>query len=56
MPLVGEISALTCANPQTTPTYVRQYTDENEILGKSGTTFRHGAVFAPKQALYQKGS
>ena len=54
MPLVGAISALTCADPQTTSTYVRQYTDENEILGKSGTTFRIGAVFPPKQGVYQK--
>ena len=27
---------------------------ENENLGKSEATFRHGAVFAPPQCLYQK--
>ena len=54
IPLVDAISALTCTGPQTTPTHVRQYRDENGILGKSRATFRHGAVFAPKQRLYQK--
>ena len=48
IPFVGAISALTCAGPQTTPTLGRQYRDENGILGKSGATFRHGAVFEPK--------
>ena len=53
IPLVGAISALTCTGPQTNPSHVRQYTAKNVILGKSGVTFRHGAVFAPKQGLYQ---
>ena len=54
IPLVGAKSALTCAGPQTTPSHVRQYTAENGNLGKFGATFRHGAVFPPKQCLYQK--
>ena len=41
IPLVGAISALNYAGPQTTPTHVRQYRAENRILGKSGATFRH---------------
>ena len=52
--LIGGISALTCMGPQTTPSQVRQYTAENVIFGKSGVTFRHGAVFAPKEGLNQK--
>ena len=48
IPLVGAISALTCAGLQTTPTHVRQYRAENGILGKSWAAFRHGAVFVPK--------
>ena len=47
--LVGSKSALTCAGPQTTPTHVRQYIAEKGRLEKSGATFRHGAVLAPKQ-------
>ena len=47
--LVGAISALTCAGPQTTPTHVRHYRAENGILGKSGATFCHGGMCAPKQ-------
>ena len=54
IPLVGAISALTCAGPQTTPTHVRQYRAEYGILGKSGATIRHGAVFSAKQSLHQK--
>ena len=49
IPLVGAISGLTYADPQTTPTHVRQYRAESGILVKSGATFRHGAVFAPKE-------
>ena len=44
----------TCACLQTTSTYVKQYRAENENLLKSGSTFCHGTVFAPKQCLYQK--
>ena len=53
-PLVGAKSALTCACLQTTPSHVRQYRAENGNLGKSGPSFCHGAVFAPKQCLYMK--
>ena len=53
-PLVGAKSALTCAGPQTTPSHLRQYRSENEKFGKFGPSFRHGAVFAPKQCLYRK--
>ena len=49
IPLVGAISALTCDSPQTSPTHIMQYRAEYGILGKSGATFHHGAVFAPKQ-------
>ena len=56
IPLVGAISALTCAGPHNTPTHVSQYRAENGILGKSGAIFRHGAVFAQKQSLHEKGS
>ena len=51
--LVGAKSALTCAGQQTTPSHVRQYRAENGNLRKFGPTFRHGAVFTPKQCLYQ---
>ena len=53
IPLVGVISAHTCAGPQTNPSHVRQYRAENVILGKSGANFRNAAVFASKQELYQ---
>ena len=52
--LLGAISALTYAYPQTTPTHVRQYRAENGMFGKSGATVHPGAVFTPKQRLYQK--
>ena len=39
---------------QTTPSHVSQYWAENGNLRKSGSTFRHGTVFAPKQCFYQK--
>ena len=54
IPLVGAKSALTCAGPQTTSSNGREYKAENGNLEKSGATFCHGAVFAPKQYLYQK--
>ena len=34
--------------------HVSQYRAENGNLRNSGSTFRHGTVFAPKQSLYQK--
>ena len=40
--------------PQTTSLHGRQYKAENRNLWKLGPTFRYGAVFAPKQYLYQK--
>ena len=54
IPLVGAKTALTCAGLQTSPSHVSQYWVENRNLQKSGCTFRHGTVFAPKQYLYQK--
>ena len=48
IPLVGGISALTCAGPQITPTHVRQYRAEYALLEKSEAAFHHGVVFAPK--------
>ena len=54
IPLVGAKSALTCAGPQTTPSPVSQYRAENGNLEKFGSTYRHSAVFAPKQCLSQK--
>ena len=53
LPLIIAKSAPTCAGPQITPSHVRQYMAKNGNLGKSGATFRHDAVFAPKQCLYQ---
>ena len=42
-----------CAGLQTTPSHVSQYRAENGNLRKSGSTFRHGTVFAPNLYLYQ---
>ena len=47
--LVGARNALRCAGSQITTTHVRKYRAEHGVLGKSGATFRLGAVFAPKQ-------
>ena len=52
--LVGAKTALTCARLQTTPSHGCQYRAKNGNLRKSGSTFCHGTVFAPKQWLYQK--
>ena len=52
--LVGVKSALTCEDPQTTTSHVRQCRAENGNLGKSLPSFRHDAVFALKQCLYLK--
>ena len=43
-----------CVAMQSTPSHVRRYRAENGNLGKFGPTFRHVAVFAPKQCLYEK--
>ena len=54
IPLVGAKTALTCAGRQPTRSHLRQYIAENGNFQKSGSTFRHGTVFAPMQCLYQK--
>ena len=54
IPLVGAKTALTCAGRHTFPSHVSQYGAENRNLGKSGSTFRHGTMFASKQCLYEK--
>ena len=54
IPLVGGKTALACVGRKTTLSHVSQYRGENGNLQKSGSTFRHGTVFAPKQRLYQK--
>ena len=54
IPLVGAQTSLTSAGLQTTPSQVSQYRAKNGNLRKSGSTFCHGTVFAPKQCLYQK--
>ena len=36
------------------PSHVSKYRAENGNLRKSGSTFIHGTVFAPKQCLFQK--
>ena len=38
----------------TTPSHVSQYMAQNGNLRKSGSTFCHGTVFAPKQCLNEK--
>ena len=52
--LVGAKTALTCVRLQMTLSYIRQYRPENGNLRKSGCTFSHGTMFAPKQCSYQK--
>ena len=54
IPLIGAKISLTCAGLQTTPSHVSQYRAKNGNLWKSGSTFCHGTVLAPKQCLYQK--
>ena len=54
IPLVGAKTSLTCAGLQTTPSQVSEYRAGNGNLRKSGSTFCHVTVFAPKQSLYQK--
>ena len=54
IPVFGAKTILTCARRQTTPSHVSQYRTENGNFRKSGSTFRHGTVFEPKQCLYQK--
>ena len=52
--IVGAKTLLTCARLQTTWSHVSQYRADNGNLRKSGCTFYHGTVLAPKQCLYQK--
>ena len=54
IPLIGAKSAVTCAVPQTTWSHVRRCKVEKGNLRKFRHTFRHAAVFVPKQCLYQK--
>ena len=54
IPLVCGKPTLTSVRRHTTPSHVSQYKADNGNLRKSGSTFRHGTVFAPKQHLYQK--
>ena len=54
IPLVGAKPELTSAGRQATQSHVRQYRAKNGNLRKSGSTFRHGTMFAPKQCLFQK--
>ena len=54
IPLVSAKTSFTCPGLQMTPSQESQYRAENKILRKSGSTFSHGTVFAPKQCLYQK--
>ena len=51
-PLVGAITALTCAGRQNTPSRWRRYRAKNGKLPKLGWTYRHGTVFAPRKYLY----
>ena len=53
IPLIGAKTSLTYVELQTTPSHVCQYRAENGNSRKSGSTFTHGTVFAPKQCLYQ---
>ena len=54
IPLVCAKTALNYARQQTTLSHVSRYTAENGNLWKSGSTFHHCTVFAPKQFLHQK--
>ena len=51
---VGAKTPLTCAGRQTTLSQRSWYRPENGNLHILGWTCRHGAVFAPRQYLYQK--
>ena len=54
IPLVGEITPLTCAVRQNIPSRGRRYRAQNGKLPKLGWTYRHGTVLAPRKYLYQK--
>ena len=50
----GAKTALISAGRKATQFQVSEYRAENGNLQKSGSTFRHGTVFSPKQYLYQE--
>ena len=52
--LVNAITSPTCAGRQITPSRKRQHKAQKVKLRKSGRTYRHGTVFAPRKYLYQK--
>ena len=52
--LVGAKTPLNCAGHQTTLSQGSPYRPENGNLRKTGWTYRHGTVFAPRQYLYLK--
>ena len=54
IPLVGEITPLTCAGRQSTPSRGRQYRAQNGKLGKLVRTCGHGSVFTARKYLHQK--
>ena len=54
IPIVGSITALTCAGRPNTTSRGRQYGVENGKLGKLSRTDLHGTVFALRKYLYQK--
>ena len=54
IPLVGAITALTCAGRQNTQSRGKKYKAQNGKLRKLGRTYRHGTLFAPRQYSYQK--
>ena len=54
IPLVGEITPLTCAGRQNTPSRGRRYRAQNGELPKLGRTYRHDTVLAVKKYLYRK--
>ena len=54
VPLVGAITALTCAIRQNTPSRGRQYSAQNGKLGKLGRKYGHGAVVVLRKYFYQK--
>ena len=53
IPLVGEITPLTCAVRQNIPSRGRRYSTQNEKLPKLGWTYRHDTVVALRN-IYRK--
>ena len=54
IPLVGQITPITCAGRQSTPSRGRQYRAQNGKLRKLGRTYRHSTVLASWKYLYLK--